>query len=250
MPFGGIHRTMTTPGTQHTAEPTADSQPKLLRAASKTTGGPALLAAALAFTAGFADSQSYLNWHLFGANMTGNTVLFGIAATTGNLSQAITVLEPILAFIAGCGVATLFLGVSQSLCFVIEAATLIAAAFTEHSPEQLALISLAMGVQNATVKTFGSVQANTSFITGNYERLGQVLARMATGKAGIGERDTLVVVTPLLVSYAIGAAMAATLLLRQVPHILLFVVVIITAVASVTRRNGSGGSSHAAKTRH
>ena len=36
-------------------------------------GALALLAAALAFTAGFADSQSYLSRHLFGANMTGNT---------------------------------------------------------------------------------------------------------------------------------------------------------------------------------
>jgi len=36
-------------------------------------GALALLAAALAFTAGLADSQSYLSRHLFGANMTGNT---------------------------------------------------------------------------------------------------------------------------------------------------------------------------------
>jgi uncharacterized membrane protein YoaK (UPF0700 family) len=202
---------------------------------AKTSGGPALLAAALAFSAGFADSQSYLNWHLFGANMTGNTVLFGIAATTGNLSQAAAVFEPIVAFVAGCGIATIFLGTSQNVCFLIEAAILGVSAFTEQSPGQLVLISLAMGVQNATVNTFGSVRANTSFITGNYERLGQAVARIATGKAGTNERKTLIVVTPLVISYAIGAAVAATLLLHRVPHVLLVIVAIIVTIVGSRR---------------
>jgi uncharacterized membrane protein YoaK (UPF0700 family) len=213
--------------------------------AAKTMGRPALLAAALAFTAGFADSQSYLSWHLFGANMTGNTVLLGIAVTTGNLSQATAVLEPIFAFVVGCGVAAIFLGISQSGCFTIEAAILIAAAFTEQSPAQLALIALAMGVQNTTVKTFGSVRANTSFITGNYERLGQALARSITRTAGAGERDTLLIVTPLLISYAIGAALAAALRMRQVPHILLFVVAVIIAIGFATRVRAPSGVRHA-----
>jgi uncharacterized membrane protein YoaK (UPF0700 family) len=206
-----------------------------------TAGAPALLAAALAFSAGFADSQSYVSWHLFGANMTGNTVLFGIAATTGDRARAIAVLAPILCFVVGCGLATILLGVSQGICFVVEALVLAAAAFSEQSPGQLALISLAMGVQNATVNTFGSVRANTSFITGNYERLGQAVVRMIAAKAGANERDTLIVVTPLLFSYAAGAALAAILLMHHVPHILLFVVALIAAIGFAKRAGTRGG---------
>lgn len=111
----------------------------------RSAGPPALLAAALAFTAGFADGQSYLSRHLFGANMTGNTVLLGIAATTGDASQALAVLVPIAAFIAGCAIATVGLGRSQSVCFGIEAAVLAAAAFCENVLLFVVAIVVAIG---------------------------------------------------------------------------------------------------------
>jgi len=46
-----------------------------------------VVAIGLGFIAGYADATGYLHWHVFGANMTGNTVLFGIMLF-GNSTRA------------------------------------------------------------------------------------------------------------------------------------------------------------------
>lgn len=167
----------------------------------------AICAMGLGFVAGYADATSYLHWHAFGANMTGNTVLFGIGLVARR--PAFITLVPIGAFFCGAMVANaLLISATAAAALVVEAGLLVAAAFAEGYVPQLGLLALAMGVQNTAVAQFAGVRANTGFITGDYTRIAAALTRIVLGRASTDDRRTLTVVAPLIVSYAAGALIA------------------------------------------
>ncbi len=206
-------------------------------------GSAELLAAALAFVAGFSDGQSFIRRHLFGANMTGNTVLLGIALTQHDLARAAETLAPIVAFCAGCAVAFLILraGRPPAVPLVLEALTLAGAAFLS-GPWQLEAIAFAMGIQSSSVMKFGAVSANTSFVTGDYNGLISALVGwLARDDAG-GQRTTVAVLAALIAAYGLAAACAA--LTAPIPHALLVVVPIVLIIAYFARR-GAGGAAGA-----
>jgi len=198
-----------------------------LRTAMVLTTVPALVA-------GFADGDAFLRWHQFAANMTGNTVLLGIAAVNGNAAGALDSLMTIAAFIAGCAVASLF-GASRARALLVEAALVCAASFAQVHRWQLAVIAFAMGIQNTTIATVGRVQANTSFVTGDYGRIAVAATRLLTRRGGARERETLAIMTPLVIAYVGGAAFAALLIALRVQHPLILMVPILVAVAYTVR---------------
>lgn len=165
----------------------------------------AFLATGLAFIAGFADGVAYIRWHQFGANMTGNTVLFGIALARVDLQRSAETFTPIAAFCAGCAVAVIALrgGRPSAVPLTIEALVLAAAAFIDR-PLQLAAIAFAMGMQNSSLSRFADVRANTSFITGDYDVLVQTVMRGLLGQGAKNDRDVVAVLVPLLAAYAIS----------------------------------------------
>ena len=59
-----------------------------------------LAATGLALVAGFVDAYGYLGWHVFGANMTGNTIIFAISLYE-NAERAYLPLMLIALFLAG-----------------------------------------------------------------------------------------------------------------------------------------------------
>jgi uncharacterized membrane protein YoaK (UPF0700 family) len=209
------------------------------RQLKRLLGIAALTAAALAFVAGFVDGDAYLRWHQFAANMTGNTVLFGIASVSGDLRHALVALAPIGAFIAGCAIAQALLGSSRVIPLLVEIVCLCVASFAGWHRWQLALAALAMGIQNTTVKTFDTVEANTSFVTGDYGRIAQASVRLLSGRGTRKDRDTLTIMLPLIVCYVLGAACAAALVAAHIPHALLAVVPFLLVVTYSVRRRGT-----------
>ncbi len=167
-----------------------------------------LAAASLGLVAGFVDAYGFLRWHAFGANMTGNTVVFAISLFR-NPAAALLPLTLIVAFLAGSILGRAIVDRSSgTVGLVVEAMVLAASAFA--SGYALAVIALAMGLQNATITMFSGVAANTSFVTGDYSRFGQALADFINVPARReGMRQTLAVLGPLLGAYTLGALIAA-----------------------------------------
>lgn len=137
----------------------------------------------LTFTTGLVDAVSYLGLgHVFTANMTGNIVLlaFGIAGS-GNL-PVVAPLVSLGAFLVGAGAGgilavrmaghprntlTIALAIEATL---IGAATVLSAALdvrpgAASGDAVIALLALAMGVRNATVRRLGVPDLTTTVLT-------------------------------------------------------------------------------------
>jgi uncharacterized membrane protein YoaK (UPF0700 family) len=195
-----------------------------------------VLAASLALAAGFADSSGYLRWHLFAANMTGNTVLFGISIVSRDLRQAGFVVAPIAGFFAGCIIAkSLLERFGPTKLLTLEIGVLTIAALLEDTRFGLVLVALAMGLQNTARAEFAEVKANTSFITGDYSSAAQAVVDLFRRRDVSAQRRTLTVLGSIIACYAVGAACAGALAGMHVAHALLFLLPVIAAVAYAAR---------------
>ena len=196
-----------------------------------TVGG--LTAGGLALVAGFVDAYGYMRWHLFGANMTGNTVIFGISLY-GDPRSALFPLVLIGAFVFGSALGRLFAArTSPAIGLTSEAVLLIFAALGDGHLT-LCVISLAMGIQNQSIATFSGVHANTSFVTGDYTKIGRAAVDIVTGQNRNDARLQLSVLTPIVGAYALGALFAASC--KGVPHEVLLMVPIVFGIAYATHR--------------
>jgi uncharacterized membrane protein YoaK (UPF0700 family) len=202
----------------------------------------------LTFTTGLVDAASYLGLgHVFTANMTGNIVLlgFGIAGSAG-----LPIVSPIVslaAFLLGAGAGGLLarrfadrhaahitraLGTEVAL---IAAAAAVAAAI-DVQPNAgsgdtiVALLALAMGVRNETVRTLGVPDLTTTVLTmtltglaadsppaggsgrGSIRRVAAVAAMLAGAVAG-----ALLLKASLVLPLAAAAALALVTWLVYVP---------------------------------
>jgi uncharacterized membrane protein YoaK (UPF0700 family) len=224
------------------------SDPGALRRAAESLRHPlarALLA--LTFTTGLVDAVSYLGLgRVFTANMTGNVVLlgFGIAGTGG-----LPVVAPVVslgAFLVGAGAGGVLarrMGDRQrkhiARALAIEVALLglaaAVAAAVDVRPNAvsgdmlIALMALAMGVRNATVRRIGIPDLTTTVLTmtltalaaespltgasgtGSLRRIAAVLAMFAGALAG-----ALLLKTSLVLPLAAAAALAAIAALSHV----------------------------------
>jgi uncharacterized membrane protein YoaK (UPF0700 family) len=202
----------------------------------------------LTFTTGLVDAVSYLGLgHVFTANMTGNIVFlgFGIAGGTG-----LPVLAPIIslaAFLVGAGAGgrlasrledqhtSHFAGALGIEMLLIGLATVIAIVVDVH-PDRLsgdvviALLALAMGTRNATVRSLGVPDLTTTVLTmtltglaaesplaggtgrGSARRVAAVAAMLFGALAG-----ALLLKTSLVLPLALAAALALATWLLYVP---------------------------------
>jgi uncharacterized membrane protein YoaK (UPF0700 family) len=114
-----------------------------------------LRATILTVIAGIADAVGYITMGgVFAANMTGNTVLAGIAAAQGNYTDAWRHLAPLFAFFLGAMLSRLLLRLSHkpTAGLLVEAALLAVVGFLPISPELAVLIlAVAMGVQASAI---------------------------------------------------------------------------------------------------
>lgn len=192
-----------------------------------------VVAVGLGLVAGFSDAYGYLRWRAFGANMTGNTVLCAISLVRTPV-EALFPLTLIAMFLAGSIAGrALTARLAAAPAFALEA-LLIAASVFVGGHNALAVVALAMGVQNASMRTFAGIQANTSFITGDYSKVGRAVADIALWRANDETRQTIAVIAPLIGAYFVGAAVAA--FLSGIPLELLIVIPVILGVAYAARR--------------
>ena len=128
----------------------------------------------LTIVAGMADAVGYITMGgVFAANMTGNTVLAGIAVAERDFPGAWHHTAPLLAFFLGamlsCFLLRLLRGPTASL--LLEATLIAGAGFLNVGPEVAVLIlAVAMGLQAAAITEFGGVAASTVVVTSTLAR--------------------------------------------------------------------------------
>ena len=101
---------------------------------------------------------------VFAANMTGNTVLAGIALAQLDATQAWHHVTPLLAFFVGAMLARLLLRLVKSPrpCLVLEAAILAGVGFASFGREAAVMaLALAMGIQASAITQFARVAVST-----------------------------------------------------------------------------------------
>jgi uncharacterized membrane protein YoaK (UPF0700 family) len=157
------------------------------------------LALLLGGSAGYLDAISYLALGIFTANMTGNTVLLGIAIGQGHWLGMARALLAIAAFVAGAAGGSLLLRGRRRLgsVFGVEGACLLlglAVWVPLRHPHPgsvipvptalplIALLSAAMGAQSAAVRRVGEQRISTTYVTGTLTSLAvdtvsEILAR-------------------------------------------------------------------------
>lgn len=144
-----------------------------------------LLAALLALGAGFVDAYGYIGLgHVFVANMTGTTVLLGVAAVHGDVSLSAHYVLTVGAFAAGAVIGALlkrFTG-RGSLPLLLGGAVLLVLVVAPSSQiEALVLLAAVMGLQGSAVARFRSISLQTIVITGTIVRLAEGLVTTVLG---------------------------------------------------------------------
>ena len=180
----------------------------------------------LTVIAGIADAVGYITMGgVFAANMTGNTVLAGIAAAQRNYTDAWHHLAPLLAFFLGAMLSRLLLRLSHqpTAGLLVEAALLAVAGFLPISPEPAVLIlAVAMGVQASAITHFSGNAVSTVVVTSTLARTADtVLDRLWPG-----EKNHLPIVANLRLLFLtwigyLAGAVAGALLLAAMPYPLL-----------------------------
>ncbi|MGW3074342.1 MULTISPECIES: YoaK family protein [unclassified Kitasatospora] len=179
----------------------------------------------LTLVSGLIDAVSYLGLgHVFTANMTGNVVVIAFALAGAPGFSVTGSLTSLAAFLLGAGVAgrlaTRHAGSHRAArlrtVFVLEAglygaAAAVAFVWSADGPAQypvIALLALAMGIRNGTVRGLGVPDLTTTVLTLTLTGLAAD-SRLAGGTAPRQRRKILSVVTMLA-----GAAPGAVLVLH------------------------------------
>ena len=179
---------------------------------------PALHAAALTLVAGIADAVGYITMGgVFAANMTGNTVLAGIAAAQHDYLGAWQHVAPLFCFFAGAMISRLVLRLAHKSMpsLLIEAALLALVDFLPVAVESKVLIvAVAMGIQASAVTHFAGSAISTVVVTSTLARA----AEYALDRVWPGEKRSTVpdVTNARLLAltwggYLIGAMLGASL---------------------------------------
>ncbi len=165
-------------------------------------------AAGMAAVAGFVNAVAYLGLHAFVAPMTGTIVQAGFELASAEWVGAVLSLLAIVAFTAGVAIARIMRrdGRGPGLCWLLSAAVLAIAGLRPlEGLASLAPIAGALGCLNGSQTRFGPVTLNTTFLTGNLERLGE-----AIGDHNMQHRPAqLACIAAIIVSYLSGATAGA-----------------------------------------
>jgi uncharacterized membrane protein YoaK (UPF0700 family) len=211
----------------------------------------------LACVGGFVDGAGYLVlWEMFTSHMSGNSVKSGVLAGQQQWARALHQAFPIPLFVLGVAVGAALGEVLQrrrvrstiAVGLGIEA-VLLGLFLVAGQPAMFegklwpdgslkfyllaALPALAMGLQNATLRRFGGVTSNTTFITGNLTSFAEDAVQYLfwlgdhAGRRGTRRLSVLLRLSPrrpvfqrmrlllaIWVGYVIGAVLGAAAVLR------------------------------------
>jgi uncharacterized membrane protein YoaK (UPF0700 family) len=196
--------------------------------------GPLALAVGLAAIAGFVDAYIYVHvTPVFVANMSGNLIHLGVFAGLGDGREAVGSGFALVAFLAGVvgGVlhhdrrlrlvgqvrADALLAIEAMLVLLLPLLMVVLdTRFTAAAgPGDLVLIviaAFAMGLQATALRRVGEIAVATTYGTGAVVRIGEKIAlaaRRADRPTNHRRRVTILVLASVLVSYVVGAMIAA-----------------------------------------
>jgi len=201
---------------------------------------PHMQAFLLTVVAGIADAVGYiLMGGVFTANMTGNTVLAGIAAAEGFYGLAAERLAPLITFFLGAMAARLMLRLLRRPItpLLLEAALLAVVGFLPIGREPSVLIvAAAMGLQASALTHFGGTAVSTVVVTSTLARMADAtLDRMwsAAPARPLPSISTPRQLTLTWIGYFAGA-IAGTVLLHILPWPLLVPAVLLLAVIALS----------------
>jgi uncharacterized membrane protein YoaK (UPF0700 family) len=200
---------------------------------------PQVQAGLLTIVAGMADAVGYVAMGgVFAANMTGNTVLAGIALGAGDVELAAKRMAPLGTFFLGALLARLLLRLLRKTAvpLMLEALVLAVVGFLPIGHESaLLLVALAMGLQASAITHFAGTAVSTVVVTSTLARIAEATLDRAwpTGKP-----PPSVVMGPRLlaltwIGYLVGAV-AGVLLIPVLPWPLLVpAALLVTVVATL-----------------
>jgi uncharacterized membrane protein YoaK (UPF0700 family) len=179
---------------------------------------PLAQATILTIVAGIADAVGYITMDgVFAANMTGNTVLAGIAAAKRDFIGTWDHLSPLVAFFAGAMLARALLRLlkSPTAGIALEAALVAGVGFLGLGMEtSVMIVAFAMGLQASSLTSFAGSAISTVVVT-------STLARTADAAVdrlwpGAGATPPSVKNTQILlltwIGYLVGAVIGALLI--------------------------------------
>ena len=198
--------------------------------ASLTTLTSALL---LAATGGVTDAVVYLNHgHVFANAMTGNVVLFGISALSDKWPEVFRHLTPIAAYLVGVAVARLLhnskVPRAALLALLLEiAAVALVGSLPGGIPAvaYVPLVAFVSAFQVATFRRAGSIDYNSTFVTGNLRTVAESFTDTFTAHDPAQRflaRHKARVMASICLCFLAGAAAGATVAPRFPTHALLF----------------------------
>jgi uncharacterized membrane protein YoaK (UPF0700 family) len=207
--------------------PPGQATPSMAQRAAASVLHPLSLALlTLTFTTGLIDAASYLGLgHVFTANMTGNVVLlgFGIAGVAG--LPVVSPLVSLAAFLIGAGIGGMLasrtasrhgseLGAALMIELAVVGLAAILTATIDTHPNAfsgdaiVALLALAMGARNATVRRLGVPDMTTTVLTMTITGLAAD-SRLAGG-SGKGTTRRISAVIAMLAGALAGALLLKT----------------------------------------
>jgi uncharacterized membrane protein YoaK (UPF0700 family) len=223
-------------------------------------------ATVLLFTwaAGSVDAITYLTAHVFTANMTGNTVLLGIAAAQGRAEPVVSSILALVAFIGGVILGAFAVGEGESAnvfaavrrAVWLETTILAFFALAAFAPSILSnritalllIVSsgLAMGLQSAAVRWLKLPGIATTYITGTITTLFAGLVHRVREHSGshaemvtLGLKRSMSLQAEVFLSYGIAAAICAAAHTRWPAAVTLVPLVALIGVdISLARRTG------------
>jgi uncharacterized membrane protein YoaK (UPF0700 family) len=199
---------------------------------------PLLHALLLTLVAGTADAVGYITMGgVFAANMTGNTVLAGIAAAEGAYELAGQRLAPLATFFIGAMAARLLLRLVRKpyAPLLLEAAILAVVGFLPLGGEAAVLIvAAAMGLQASALTHFGGTAVSTVVVTSTMARIAD--ATLDRIWPVVPRHRLPSIATPRLLALTwlgyLGGAMAGTALLHLIAWPLLVPAALLAIVAA------------------
>jgi uncharacterized membrane protein YoaK (UPF0700 family) len=168
--------------------------------------------------AGYVDAISYLALgRVFTANMTGNTVLFGLAIVQADGGAVVRTALALGAFIAGTAIGAWLVhksdnpgewprGVTLALGFECVLLAALAGDRSSMLVGRVTLAALAMGVQSAAARRLNVFGIATTFMTGTITSLVSLIARHGIGPTAMGHGKRLLATAWAM--YVVGAMAA------------------------------------------
>ena len=191
------------------------------------------------WAAGSVDAITYLSAHVFTANMTGNTVLLGIAASQAKAEPVVSSLLALIAFVVGAILGALAVGEGESASAAaavrravwMETVILAFFAMSAFAPAALSLRAivllmigssgLAMGLQSAAVRRLKLPGIATTYITGTITSLFSGMVHGLRRRTGthaetttLGLKRSMSLQAEVFLSYAVAAGITAALHVR------------------------------------